>query len=485
MTYAQSFSLSSPTGLEAANTIDDIIRNTKTAINERFIDILGVDLSAATDPQRVTKIIIPAAGMNIRNSSDTSSMIAVSDSTVTLRNAAFAGTAPTLPSGSILTSPTLSGTMSGGTVAPTTLTVPNGTAITNAALTTPALVSAVVSLTTTNLGTISGGIVAPTTLTVPASTSLTTPTLASPTVTGTLTATGATLSGGTFTPTTLNVPSGTTIPTHTETGTITATGSTRNNGTISGATLENTTLSGTFTATGVTISGGTVAPTVLTVPSATTIPDPTLTGTMTGGTVAPTTLTVPSGTTLPSPTLTGTLSGGTVAPTTLTVPSGTSIPTHTETGTITASGSTRNGGTLSGATLNNTTFTGTVTDFPLQGAAATTSGFGASVALNLTTTTVWSTTVSAGTGIYQVFFTGWVDIAGSGSAIIQLSGNGLGESIYVGSSASGITQQLIPFTIMGQTNSISSGATVSLVGARLTSTAVTVNADAFFAIRIS
>jgi hypothetical protein len=103
-------------------------------------------------------------------------------------------------------------TISGGTVAPTTLTVPSGTAITNASLTTPALVDAVLGGTTVNSGTISGGIVSPVTLTV---------------------------------------PSGTTIPTHTETGTITATGSTRNGGTLSGVAL-----SGTTSFAGGTLSGG-------------------------------------------------------------------------------------------------------------------------------------------------------------------------------------------------------------------------------------
>lgn len=134
MTYAQSFDLATPTGLEEANTIDEIIRNVKIALNERFTDILGVDLSSATDPQRVTKIVIPSAGMTIRNSSDAASLISITNS------------------GASLASPTITGTMtatgatiSGGTVAPTTLTVPNGTAITNASLTTPALVSAVLT----------------------------------------------------------------------------------------------------------------------------------------------------------------------------------------------------------------------------------------------------------------------------------------------------------------------------------------------------
>jgi hypothetical protein len=215
MTYAQSFDLATPTGLEEANTIDEIIRNVKIALNERFTDILGVDLSSATDPQRVTKIVIPSAGMTIRNSSDAASLISITNS------------------GASLASPTITGTMtatgatiSGGTVAPTTLTVPNGTAITNAALTTPALVSAV----------------------------LTTPALVDAALSGT-TVNSGTISGGTVSPTTLTVPSGTTIPTHTETGTITATGSTRNGGTIATATLNNTTFTGT-------VSGLSTNPTV-------------------------------------------------------------------------------------------------------------------------------------------------------------------------------------------------------------------------------
>jgi hypothetical protein len=160
MTYAQNFSLATPTGLEEANTLDEIIRNVKIALNERFVDILGVDLSSATDPQRVTKIVIPSAGMTIRNSSDSTTMLAVSNSAVTLG------------------ATTLSGTMTGGTLTPTTLNVPNGTSIVNASLTTPALVDAVVS----------GGTVAPATLTVPSGTALTNASL-----------TGATLNNTTFT----------------------------------------------------------------------------------------------------------------------------------------------------------------------------------------------------------------------------------------------------------------------------------------------
>lgn len=227
MTYAQSFDLATPTGLEEANTIDEIIRNVKIALNERFTDILGVDLSSATDPQRVTKIVIPSAGMTIRNSSDAASLISITNS------------------GASLASPTITGTMtatgatiSGGTVAPTTLTVPNGTAITNAALTTPALVDAVLGGTTVNVGTISGGTVSPTTLTV---------------------------------------PSGTTIPTHTETGTITATGSTRNGGTLAGAAL-----SGTTSFAGGTLSGGSSG--IITASTLTScgIVSPTFSGTVTG-----------------------------------------------------------------------------------------------------------------------------------------------------------------------------------------------------------
>jgi hypothetical protein len=129
MTYAQGFNLSTPTGLEEANTLDEIIRNVKIALNERFVDILGVDLSSATDPQRVTKIVIPSTGMTVRDSSDANSLIAFSNSGAAIRNASFTGTAPTLPSGSILINPTLSGTLTGGTVAPTTLNVPSGTTL--------------------------------------------------------------------------------------------------------------------------------------------------------------------------------------------------------------------------------------------------------------------------------------------------------------------------------------------------------------------
>jgi hypothetical protein len=195
MTYAQSFNLATPTGLEEANTIDEIIRNVKIALNERFTDILGVDLSSATDPQRVTKIVIPSAGMTIRNSTDAASLISITNS------------------GASLASPTITGTMtatgatiSGGTVAPTTLTVPSGTAITNASLTTPALVDAVLGGTTVNSGTISGGIVSPVTLTVPSGT-----TIPTHTETGTITATGSTRNGGTLVPTALTIPAGTVV----------------------------------------------------------------------------------------------------------------------------------------------------------------------------------------------------------------------------------------------------------------------------------
>lgn len=227
MTYTQSFNLATPTGLEEANTLDEIIRNVKIALNERFVDILGVDLSSATDPQRVTKIVIPSAGMTIRNSSDAASLISITNS------------------GASLASPTITGTMtatgatiSGGTVAPTTLTVPNGTAIINAALTTPGIVDAALGGTTVNSGTISGGTVSPSTLTI---------------------------------------PSGVTIPTHTETGTITAAGSTRNGGTISNATL-----SGTTSIAGATISGGGSGVINTTTLTACGIVSPTFSGTITG-----------------------------------------------------------------------------------------------------------------------------------------------------------------------------------------------------------
>ena len=187
MTYAQNFSLATPTGLEEANTLDEIIRNVKIALNERFVDILGVDLSSATDPQRVTKIVIPSAGMTIRNSTDAASLISITNSGATLASPTVTGTVTATGA-----------TITGGTVAPTTLTVPNGTSIINASLTTPGIVDAALGGTTVNSGTISGG----------------------------------TISGAIVSPTALTIPSGTIIPTHTETGTITATGSTRNGGTL-------------------------------------------------------------------------------------------------------------------------------------------------------------------------------------------------------------------------------------------------------------
>lgn len=153
MTYAQNFSLATPTGLEEANTLDEIIRNVKIALNERFVDILGVDLSSATDPQRVTKIVIPSAGMTIRNSTDAASLISITNSGASLASPTVTGTVTATGA-----------TITGGTVAPTTLTVPNGTAIINAALTTPGIVDAALAGTTVNSGTISGGTVSGATL---------------------------------------------------------------------------------------------------------------------------------------------------------------------------------------------------------------------------------------------------------------------------------------------------------------------------------
>lgn len=86
----------------------------------------------------------------------------------------------------ILTAPTinaatLTGAINGGTVAPTTLTVPASTS-----LTTPTIAGATLS------GTMTGGTLAPTTLTVPASTALTTPALTAPTVATSLVITSTT-----------------------------------------------------------------------------------------------------------------------------------------------------------------------------------------------------------------------------------------------------------------------------------------------------
>jgi len=244
MTYTTSFSLSDPTGLEPANTLDEIIRNVKIALNERFVDILGVDLSGATDPQRVTKIVIPAAGMNVRNSADSSSMIAVTNAGVTIASPALSNT-------------TLSGTT---TFSGSAVTLPSGSAITNASLTTPALVNPVIAggaasdltgLTVTGTPVITGNLTVTGNITA-ASISGTTSVAAANVTAGTFQNAAYTFPNnlnvsGTLAPTTLTIPSGTTIPTHTETGTITATGSTRNGGTLSGATLNNTTFTGTVT----------------------------------------------------------------------------------------------------------------------------------------------------------------------------------------------------------------------------------------------
>lgn len=358
MTYAQSFDTSQPTGLEAANTIDEIIRNVKIALDERFIDILGVDLSAATDPQRVTKIVIPAAGMNIRNSSDAASLISFTNS------------------GASLASPTITGTMtatgatiSGGTIVPTSLTIPSGAAITNAALTTPALVDAVLGGSTVNTGTISGGTVS-----------------------------SVTISGGT----------------------------------ISGATLSGTT------------------------------------------------------------TNSGTISGGTVSPSALTVPSGTTIPTHTETGTITATGSTRNGGTLSGATLNNTTFTGTTSGLTTNPTVISAT-LGSAVSLGNGFTSVLSTSSLTTLGAYLFMASGTVTVATNGQALdrVQLSLNGANSGSVtqtfgvVGSSSTNPTSYSIPFSFMF-TGTVTAGNPVTLGGYKLgSSNTATVEVANIIAMRIN
>jgi hypothetical protein len=356
MTYAQGFNLSTPTGLEEANTLDEIIRNVKIALNERFVDILGVDLSSATDPQRVTKIVIPSAGTTIRDSSDANSMIAITNSSVTLRNAAFTGSAVTLPSGS---------------------------AITNASLATPALVDAVLGGTTVNTGTISGGAVS---------------NLTALTVTGTPVFTG-------------NL---------TVTGTVTA-------GALSGPT---------------------------TVPAAN----------VTAGTFQNAAYTFPNNLNV----------SGTLAPTTLTIPSGTTIPTHTETGTITATGSTRNGGTLSGATLNNTTFTGTTSGLSTNPVTSVTSTLVNST-IGSTTTTLLSLTVSTA-GQYLVIAQVGIAMSPNGVALerlgLDLVASGVGpvaqSSFGVTAPTSGTLQGVYGPASLMSVISIASSTTFTLTGYKFT-----------------
>jgi len=342
MTYAQNFSLATPTGLEEANTLDEIIRNVKIALNERFVDILGVDLSSATDPQRVTKIVIPSAGMTIRDSNDVNSLISFTNSGAAIRNASFTGTAPTLPSGSILISPSISGaTLTGTTTAGVINSIGNNTFTGDLTVT----------------GTVvAGGISGPTV--VPAS-NVTAGTFAA----GNFTFPSNLNVSGTLAPTTLTIPSGTTIPTHTETGTITAGGSTRNGGTISGATLSGTT------------------------------------------------------------TNSGTLSGGTISGATI---SSTTISSCTISGTTTNSG-TISGGTVSGATLNNTTFTGTVSGISSNPTTATYE-LGSDTAFTGTVQTILSVNPGAGT---------WVAIVSVNMAMtIPASTTG---TIYASSFCSGMS----------------------------------------------
>lgn len=367
MSYTQNFNTAEPTGFENADTLDDIIRNVKVALNERFIDILGVTLSASTDPQRVTKIIIPAAGMTIRDSSDSNSLISFSNSGAAIRNASFTGTAPTLPSGSVLTSPTLSGTLTatganitGGTVAPDTLTVPNGTAITNASLATPALVSPVVS----------GGTFASPTLTGTTTAGVINST-GNNTFTGNLTVTGNIIAGSLSGPTTVpasNVNPGTyPVGNYVYQGSVTATSFIGSGAGLTGIAASpanipaGTFQSGTYTFPG-TVSAGSLAG------SGTSITNIPISGVTNLQTNLDNKANV-SHTQSASTITTGTFSAGNFTfPNNLTV-SGTLSPA-TLSGTISASAATLSSPTISGgtissvtvnsSTLNNTTFTGTV-----------------------------------------------------------------------------------------------------------------------------
>lgn len=116
----------------------------------------------------------------------------------------------------------------------------------------------------------------------------------------------------------------------------------------------------------------------------------------------------------------GAVLGGTLTPDTLNIPSGTTIPTHTETGTITATGSTRNGGTISGATLNNTTFTGTVSGLNVNPTLSS-SVYSAATTTNLSYSTYTNLlTVTVGAGTY--FVIGKVQILSSSTGGTSVGG---------------------------------------------------------------
>lgn len=70
MSYTTAFDVTKPTGSEPPGTLDDIIREFRLQVKERHSDMFGVDLTDVTDPQRIKKIVVPAAGLKIRNAAD-------------------------------------------------------------------------------------------------------------------------------------------------------------------------------------------------------------------------------------------------------------------------------------------------------------------------------------------------------------------------------------------------------------------------------
>jgi hypothetical protein len=248
--------------------------------------------------------------------------------------------------------------------------------------------------------------------------------LTSPSLLGTMT-------GGTLTPSTINVPSGTTIPAPTLTGTTTA-------GVISAT--GNSTVTGNLNVTGTLTAGSISGPTTVAASNVTT------------GTFGAGNFTFPSNLTV----------SGTLAPVTLTVPSGTTIPTHTETGTITATGSTRNNGTISGATLTNSTFTGSVSGL------LTSATLGTTITLGTSSTSIVSTTLPS-TGNYLILASGYVGAAAGSAALERVaidlsvaSGGSVTQFVGVlGSSSANPIGYYVPFSIMLVVTSASGSCTLT------------------------
>lgn len=94
MAYTATWDETSPTGGEAANTIDDIFRATKRDIRERFADIFDIP-SFAADPLRPINVkfggasankLVPSSanGIVVRNAADAANIITFADASVSI-----------------------------------------------------------------------------------------------------------------------------------------------------------------------------------------------------------------------------------------------------------------------------------------------------------------------------------------------------------------------------------------------------------------